>query len=171
MENATVGHFFELNLDMTIGNEVKKEITETKSDISVTVSVPETLINTNSNLNREYVIVREHEGVITVIPAVYDKDTKTLKFATDRFSTYAIAYVDKDVNAEKSGESDVKPSTPSTDNAVATPDNSNNDAATKADDSSVKTGDTAMTSIYVMLAILAVGMCGVVVFEKKRRFN
>lgn len=171
LENATVGHFFELNLYMTIGNEVKKEITETKSDITVTVNMPEALINTDSNVNREYVIVREHEGVISIIPAVYDKDTKTLKFATDRFSTYAIAYVDKADNAEKPGESDVKPSAPSTENDATTSDNGNKDAATKADDSSVKTGDTAMTAVYVVLAILAAGMCGVAILDKKRRFN
>jgi hypothetical protein len=48
------------------------------------------------NQNRNYKIVRIHEGVVTVIEGTYDPVTYLFTFETDRFSTYALAYEDND---------------------------------------------------------------------------
>lgn len=42
----------------------------------------------------EYKVLREHNGTVTEIPAVYDPATGTLSFSTNGFSVYALAFND-----------------------------------------------------------------------------
>ena len=88
--------------DIQVGDT--QNITETKSEISVDVKVPDEYINTDSGINREYWIVRLHysdTGLTTdVLPATFDSVTKMLTFKTNKFSLYAIAYKDTKVESE-----------------------------------------------------------------------
>lgn len=88
--------------DIQIGDT--QNITETKSEISVGVKVPDEYINTDGGINREYWVVRLHysdTGVTTdVLPATFDSVTKMLTFKTNKFSLYAIAYKDTKVESE-----------------------------------------------------------------------
>ena len=88
--------------DIQIGDT--QNITETKSEISVGVKLPDEYINTDGGINREYWVVRLHysdTGVTTdVLPATFDSATKMLTFKTNKFSLYAIAYKDTKVESE-----------------------------------------------------------------------
>lgn len=88
--------------DIQVGDT--QNITETKSEISVGVKVPDEYINTDGGINREYWVVRLHysdTGVATdVLPATFDSVTKMLTFKTNKFSLYAIAYKDTKVESE-----------------------------------------------------------------------
>ena len=72
----------------------KSQITEPGTDIEISVSLPESLIQTDSTISRAYKIIRLHDGIVDSFDAEFDKETGTLKFVTDRFSTYAIAFTD-----------------------------------------------------------------------------
>ena len=76
------------------GVSKKSQITEPGTDIEISVSLPESLIQTDSTISRAYKIIRLHDGIVDSFDAEYDKETGTLKFVTDRFSTYAIAFTD-----------------------------------------------------------------------------
>ena len=88
--------------DIQVGDT--QNITETKSEISVGVKVPDEYINTDGGINREYWVVRLHysdTGLTTdVLPATFDSVTKMLTFKTNKFSLYAIAYKDTKVESE-----------------------------------------------------------------------
>ena len=76
------------------GVSKKSQITEPGTDIEISVSLPESLIQTDSTISRAYKIIRLHDGIVDSFDAEFDKETGTLKFVTDRFSTYAIAFTD-----------------------------------------------------------------------------
>ena len=76
------------------GVSKKSQITEPGTDIEISVSLPESLIQTDSTISRAYKIIRLHDGIVDSFDAKFDKETGTLKFVTDRFSTYAIAFTD-----------------------------------------------------------------------------
>ena len=76
------------------GTTTKSQITEPGTDIEVSVSVPDTLIQKDSTIARAYKIIRLHNGKVDSFDAAYDKESGTLTFKTDRFSTYAIAFTD-----------------------------------------------------------------------------
>lgn len=82
-----------------------KNITETESEITISVKVPDEYINTDGSIKREYHIVRLHyneSGIAEteVIPATFDSATKMITFKTNKFSLYGIAYKDTKVESE-----------------------------------------------------------------------
>lgn len=82
-----------------------QNITETESEIIISVKVPDEYINKDGSIKREYHIVRLHyneSGVAEteVIPATFDSATKMLTFKTNKFSLYAITYKDTKVESE-----------------------------------------------------------------------
>ena len=68
------------------------EIHELTKPVSISVALSETLKDGES-----VQIIREHEGKAEVINSTYDAKSGTVSFATDKFSTYAIAKTEKPV--------------------------------------------------------------------------
>ncbi len=69
-------------------------IEETSNPIGMSFALPEKLTNVPEGVTREYKVVRVHNEKVEVIPSTYDAKTKTISFASDRFSYFAITYKD-----------------------------------------------------------------------------
>lgn len=87
-----------------IGNDVA--VSETGAPVTFTVALDDTLINTNSAVDRTYQVIRIHNGEVTVLPATFDAEGKTITFATDKFSTYALIYTDTPKKAKTPSTAD-----------------------------------------------------------------
>lgn len=81
----------DINLYKIIDGESTK-ITKTNSPIAVEIKLPDELIKEN----REYALLRVHDGENQIIPDI-DKFDETVTFLSDRFSFYALIYKDKEV--------------------------------------------------------------------------
>lgn len=94
----TVGQYLDISLVkyLTVDGQpaASQLISETSGPITVTVDIPAALRNTDPNVERRYVIVRNHEGRAEILPSTYDAAAQTLTFETNLFSDYAIAYQD-----------------------------------------------------------------------------
>ena len=142
--NLKVANYIDITItvkDVDNGNSLAK-LSTVKETITFTVAVPENLPKLEEGYERIFYIVRNHDGEIELLN-VTETDGK-LKFESDKFSTYAIAY--KDV--EKS-TSDTK-------------DNSTKNEEIKNDTSNPKTGDSII--VYVTIAIVA--MTGIIILKK-----
>ena len=135
--------------------------------------------NTDKNVSRTYYIIRMHDNKAEVIATASQAEVESGKitFATDKFSTYALAYADAYVKPDDGKKDDTtvtKPDDGKTDDTtVTTPDNGNNaadDAATGSTtdttDTTPKTGDTN-ASMWMLLAIM--GMAGIAFVTAKKR--
>jgi len=97
-EDAVVGVVLDLNLYKQIGQNNPVQITNTEGNmVSITIAVDEKLINLDDTIQRDYYIIRVHDGEVTKIPVVFDPVAKTITFETDKFSLYALSYVDSAV--------------------------------------------------------------------------
>ena len=78
------------------GNKVGDDVTvsETGTPVKFTIALDDSFINTKNTVDRTYQVVRIHNGVVDVLPATFDADSKTITFETDKFSTYALMYTD-----------------------------------------------------------------------------
>ena len=94
-----VGMYFDASMFMQIGDNEVTRLTNMNENkyVTITLTLPDSLINTDKNLFRDYRVIRVHEGKADIITPKFDAATKTLSFETDRFSTYAITYKDSDV--------------------------------------------------------------------------
>ena len=100
--NTQIGTFLDVNLlcivtqnNSQVGST--KKVKETDTAVKVSVTVPDTLVNNDSSVNRKYDVARLHNGTVELLGATYDAASKKLTFSTDRFSIYAIVYTDTKV--------------------------------------------------------------------------
>lgn len=75
------------------GNEWTSDVKELNSELTISVVIDQTQFTDSSN----FCVVRNHNGKIEVLPAVYDSKTGTVTFSTDQFSDYAIIQLPKTV--------------------------------------------------------------------------
>ena len=90
----TVAMYLDINLFKQVGQNSPTKVTNTNGDITIVLEIPESLINTDSSIERTYSIVRVHDGAADNINGVFDAASRKFKFVTDKFSSYAIAYTD-----------------------------------------------------------------------------
>ena len=140
-EDAKV-QYLDVSIVLMAGHEELGTLNKLEEEITITVAIPEEL----KAEGRTYKVIRNHNGEVTVLDTVVNADG-TISFKTDRFSTYALAYADKE---ETTTNPVVKPVTPSTD--------------TKAP----QTGDNNSVMIYV--AICFVALAAILVTKKRNAF-
>ncbi|MBO5868228.1 MAG: dockerin type I repeat-containing protein [Oscillospiraceae bacterium] len=97
--DSEVGMYLDIDLFKKV-NEQESQVTETSGKVTITIQIPEELLNQDASVNRVYQIVRVHEdesGVLftEIISGVFDPENNTFTFETDKFSTYALVYADK----------------------------------------------------------------------------
>ena len=97
--DATVAQYLDLSVLMTVsvnGQEVATgEVEELAKEVTFTIAIPEELKAVKEGITREYYVIRVHDGKTDKLPVTVNDDG-TLSFKTDRFSTYALAYEDKE---------------------------------------------------------------------------
>ena len=99
--NMTAGIYLDINL-IKVADGVETPITETSKPIEIKIELPDNLKRDAADGKiRAFNIIRIHDGIADIINA--DFDGTYLIFKTDRFSDYAIAYIDLgygDVNGD-----------------------------------------------------------------------
>ena len=86
----TVGLYLDINLFKKVGSDDATKVTETNGKVKVSIVIPESLWKSG----RTFEVIRVHDGVATAIAGTYDENTHVFTFETDKFSTYALAYID-----------------------------------------------------------------------------
>ena len=176
-KGCTIGQYLDISLfkHMTVNGKQQDGVAlhTTKNALTISVAVPDTLINTNSAVNRTYCIVRNHKGTITVLDAAFDAASKTLTFKTDRFSDYAIAYKDTAVpsSGNNPGSNNSSNGSETKKNEVAAPTPAPTPASTSKPSTITampQTGDTSNPTLYVVLLVASLLGLAVVFVCKKR---
>ena len=176
-KGCTIGQYLDISLFkyMTVNGKQQDGVAlrTTKNALTISVAVPDALINTNSAVNRTYCIVRNHEGTIDVLDAAFDAANKTLTFKTDRFSDYAIAYKDTAVPSSGSnpGSNNSSNDSEAKKNEVAAPTPAPTPASTSKPSTITampQTGDTSNPTLYVVLLVASLLGLAVVFVCKKR---
>ena len=146
--------YFDAKLFKQVGTNRVELISDPGIAIKITITIPTELINNDATINREYKILRLHEGQsqVDVISGTFDVATGEFSFETDKFSTYAIVY--KDVPVEDTGNSGNNGNNGDTGNTGNSGDNGNVlKPSDEQKDEVPKTGDSnnALYSFALML--------------------
>lgn len=106
LPGMTIGRYFEITLEET-KNEKKEAVSELSEKLKVVIHVPQPL----QAEDRKFYVLRLHTGQdgSQEFAQLLDEDEEpdTITFSTDKFSPYAIAYIDWET--EKAEESDKEP--------------------------------------------------------------
>lgn len=108
--NAKIAQYMDLSVVLTAyvnGEEAASgAVSELSDKLEFTVSLSDDLKTVPGGYKRTYFVIRVHNGEVTRLPANVNQDG-TITFATDKFSTYALAYEDTAVplNTPATGDS------------------------------------------------------------------
>lgn len=69
-------------------SNVETNVTETASPVTISLVVPEEF------RDKDFKLIRIHEGVLSELDYSYDETSHILTFTTDRFSTYTLSYLE-----------------------------------------------------------------------------
>ncbi|MEA5142808.1 MAG: leucine-rich repeat protein [Oscillibacter sp.] len=89
LQEGAAGLYLDVSIIKTVDGE-KSHVTDLSRPIRITVLIPAKLLG----LGHTYAVLRLHNGAVTELPDL-DNDPATYTFATDKFSTYALAYVEQ----------------------------------------------------------------------------
>ena len=175
-ENVNIAQYLDINILVKAADQVIGKVNELDKEVIFTVAIPEDLMKEG----RTFYVIRVHDGKAEKLETVENEDG-TLTFKTDKFSTYALAYVDAQ-------ESTTTPTTPNQPNnpeqpaqpgqsqddikgeTVVTPDNNQqvtNTQNTQETAKEPKTGDTSNIALYGAMALISLGLVGAIVLKKK----
>ncbi|WP_443595818.1 hypothetical protein [Agathobacter sp.] len=148
------------------GVSTKSQINEPGAHIEISLRLPESLVSKDIFILRKYRVIRLHDGKVDSLDAEFDKETNTLKFVTDRFSTYAIAYTDNIPSDDNSNRgSNNKPNSKPNTNSVILTDNKKHDNQKVI---SSKTGDTSDVTLWT--TVFAVALAGIIgIFARRKK--
>ncbi len=85
--------FTEITFHATNTTETKK-YTQLEEPMELSLRIPEKLIQKDTSIVRTYQVIRLHDGKAEALDTTHDVEKQLLYFKTDKFSTYAIAYMD-----------------------------------------------------------------------------
>lgn len=158
LQNAdgyTIGQYLDISLIKYLAvNGEGEVISQTSGVITVSVKVPDHMINTDKNVDRSYIVLRNHEGNVDVLDSKYDADTHMLTFQTNLFSDYAIGYRDVKKSGQESGNTDQKSQHKDTSETPAV---------------SPKTSDTSHIFLYESIFALSAAVMLVVYVRRKKK--
>lgn len=99
-ENQKLGMYLDCSMFKTLDGKPVGEIHETLNPVTIVLTVPE---NLRAN-DREYSIIRVHDGEAEILFEGKANKDWNISFDTDKFSTYAIAYVGGTEIVPKTGD-------------------------------------------------------------------
>ena len=88
-----------LNVENSATNEIVGTLSSLSKEMVFNIAIPDELLNTNKDYKRVYYIIRYHDNKAEIIETILNGNV--LAFASDRFSTYALAYEDKKIVTEE----------------------------------------------------------------------
>ena len=86
--------YFDASLFKQVGTANAQKVPEPGIGIKISLKLPSDLVVYDPAYSREYVVLRLHNGQVETIRGEFNKETCEFTFVTDKFSTYAIAYLD-----------------------------------------------------------------------------
>ena len=92
--------YLDIVLKAAVG-ESTRVVTDTNEALTMKITVPESLRNTDTSKKRTYDIVRVHGKDAVVLSSEFNQDDMTITFTTGQFSTYAVVYKDTAVTPEQ----------------------------------------------------------------------
>lgn len=148
LDNDTkIADYFDILIEIKANDIKVGELTELNSPITLMIALPESLQKVEEGYLRAYYIVREHDNKVEMLNATLSEDGKYLTFESDKFSGFALAFVDKKIEQDK--ETDSKPET------------------TPSKPVNVDTGSSITENIIILIVSVS-GICGLFLARKKK---
>lgn len=93
-KEGTLLGFYDIKAIINVDG-VENEVPELSSTVKLSILLPDDIKAVKKGMTRKYYVAREHNGVVEILDATLNNGK--LEFESDKFSTYAVKYVDSKV--------------------------------------------------------------------------
>lgn len=100
-KDAKIAGYIEINLNVVNkddSSDILGKLTELDKKITLNIVLPKSLKDVKPGYKRVYYVIRNHNGNIEILDTKVSDDLNNLSFETDKFSTYALAYNDEQID-------------------------------------------------------------------------
>lgn len=157
----TIGRYLNITFTKSVNGESETEIHEINVPIKISFRLSSDLLNTNSKVKREYMVLRNHDGEVTTLVGTFADGSIT--FETDRFSDYAIAWKDTAVSTSGSKKKHKSGSAAQEETAAAA-----TEVSQLVQAQSAPTGDQSPLEWMLLLAALSAAGIGMTLARKRK---
>ncbi|MEG0722452.1 MAG: hypothetical protein RR446_12005, partial [Lachnospiraceae bacterium] len=157
-EDTTI-MYLDISLFKKLGNQDAQKVANTNGKMTVSIKIPNSLITQDAGKTRTYKIMQVHEGKLDIIEGTYDAATGLFTFQIDKFSTYAITYVDTTNPTTPDPTNPAQPTTTPT-----KPITSDTSPTT-----GVKTGDSTNMKLWMILMVVTGGTALILTWIRKKK--
>ena len=159
----TIGRYLNITFTKSVNGEDESEIHEVNAPIKISFRLSDDLLNTDSKVKREYMVLRNHDGEVTTLSGTFADGIIT--FETDRFSDYAIAWKDTEVSTSGSKKKHSSRSSQQEETVAAVTEVSQLVQAQNA-----PTGDQSPLEWMLLLAALSAAGIGMTLARKRKEY-
>lgn len=164
-DSATIAQYLDISVLVKAEGETIGTLNQLGNTVTFTLAIPETL----QKEGRQFYVIRVHDGEVTKVASRMNADG-TLSFETDRFSTYALVYVDGAQEAYLGNSEVIDP-----DKEIITPNDPQEEKPSGEDEQPNKEDENPATSAAMMGGLFAGMMilsgAIVIVLQKKKKLN
>ena len=98
-QDLKIADYFDISLLIkdAANDSVIDRITDLAEKVTFKLTLNDELKNVPEGFEREYKVIRIHEGKAEILDTTLSEDGNYIEFSTDKFSIYAISYADKEV--------------------------------------------------------------------------
>lgn len=157
----TIGRYLNITFTKSVNGEDESEIHEINAPIKISFRLSDNLLNTNSKVKREYMVLRNHDGEVTTLSGTFADGIIT--FETDRFSAYAIAWKDTAVSTSGSKKKHRSGSAQQEETAATA-----TEVSQLVQAQSAPTGDQSPLEWMLLLAALSAAGIGMTLARKRK---
>ena len=179
--DSVVGAYMDVSVCKQVGNAEPVKITNTKEALTVSVKIPDNLLNVDDNVTRTFGVIRVHGDKAEVLESTVDIATAMLEFMSDSYSTYALIYTDvKEVSPTPTPGVEPTP-TPEVDSKPENDDkddveddnedvvNDNTSGSSTSAGASANTGDNSHVGVYIVWLAMSVLLLITLIVINKRK--
>ena len=118
-EDAKIVGYYDISVLLKADGVEIDRLTTLSNPIALTIVLPTELQEVAEGFTRTYYVVRVHAGKAELLETTLSEDGKSLTFETDKFSTYALTYVDS-LASEETPTTPETPEVPQTFDSLVT---------------------------------------------------
>ena len=118
-EDAKIVGYYDISVLLKADGVEIDRLTTLSNPIALTIVLPTELQEVAEGYTRTYYVVRVHAGKAELLETTLSEDGKSLTFETDKFSTYALTYVDS-LASEETPTTPETPEVPQTFDSLVT---------------------------------------------------
>ena len=172
LKEEKVAKYYDINIMLKVDEEEIGKVESLKTEIPITVGIPEDIPKLEENMTRKFKIISVHDEETEELETTNNGDG-TITFKAKKFSVYALAYTDTKVdetnNNNNNNDNETKENEIVENNITQQEEQNQNQNQNEAGAADAITRPTTGDAIMIVVFVLLTAIAGILLTEKMKK--